>query len=176
MNMLKERYKMKAPTKLTTDDAIIGGIDYHRSQDWMSWIGQIVDENNDIDRVYTDLLLWQICNSTDKSVKSFKKNAQYYKDAYEQTFVNERQAPDGTEISTINADNLISQGKTWKALEDKYTVIHNACADLYRQLYQMEWHERKVSKPSIGKMRTMSDMSADEIKETKRLSSEAFGY
>ncbi|BCV03377.1 MAG: hypothetical protein CM15mV66_060 [uncultured marine virus] len=55
-------------------------------------------------------------------------------------------------------------------------VIHNACADLYEQLYQMEWHERKVSKPSIGKMRTISDMSPDEIKETKRLSSEAFGY
>ena len=90
----------KAPTKLTTDNATIASIHYHQSQDWASWIGSLVDENCEIDRVFSDLLLWQICNSTDKSIKSFKKKAQYYKDAYEQTFVNERQAPDGTEIST----------------------------------------------------------------------------
>ena len=166
----------KAPTKLTTDDATICSIHYHQSQDWASWIGTLVDENCEIDRVYTDLLLWQICNSTYKSIQSFKKNAKYYKDVYEQTFVNERQAPDGTEISTINADNLLAQGKTWNALEDKYTAIHKACSDLYKQLYQMEWNQRKVAKPSQGNMRTMSQMTPDEIAETKRLSKEAFGY
>ena len=166
----------KAPTKLTTDDATIGSIHYHQSQDWASWIGTLVDENCEIDRVYTDLLLWQICNSTYKSIQSFKKNAKYYKDVYEQTFLHERQAPDGTEISTINADNLLAQGKTWNALEDKYTAIHKACSDLYKQLYQMEWTQRKVAKPSQGKMRTMSQMTEEEIADTKRLSKEAFGY
>ncbi len=164
------------PKYLITDEANIQAITLVANQDWFQILGHLVDETSDVDVNYTQLLLWQIYNSSKQSVMSFSLNAQYYKDAYEQTFVNERQAPDGTEISTINADNLLSQGKTWKALEDKYTAIHNACAELYKQLYQMEWHQRKVAKPSQGKMRTMSQMTPDEIAEAKRLSKEAFGY
>lgn len=176
MNTLKERYKMKQPTKLNTNANIIDGIHYHNTQDWTQWVGSLVDESNDIDRVYTDLLLWQLCNSTHKSIQSFAKNAQYWKDQLESTFTDERQAPDGTEISTINHDNMVEQGKTWKALEDKYTAIHKACSNLYQQLYQMKWTERKIEKPSKGKMRTQSNMTPEEKAEKQRIVSEMMGF
>ena len=62
------------PKYLITDEANIQAITMVANQDWFEIIGHLVDETSDVDVNYTQLLLWQIYNSSKQSVLSFSFN------------------------------------------------------------------------------------------------------
>ena len=68
------------PKHLDTDEANIQAITMVANQDWFEIIGHLVDETSEVDVNYSQLLLWQMYNSSKQSVMSFSLNAQYYKD------------------------------------------------------------------------------------------------
>ena len=169
-------YQNKRLHILPTNEPEIDAIKVVGNQDWFQIIGCFVDETSKIDKNYSQIMLWQIWNSAENSVRSFQSNADYYKNIYENQILNQRVSPSGREIDEQNDDHLLKQGKTWRALSDKYKAISDAVVQLYEQLYDMHPKDRKMNKQSKGSVRTIKDMTPEEIEKTKQMSAQAFGY
>lgn len=161
---------------LPTNEPEIDALKVVGNQDWFQIIGCFVDETSKIDKNYSQIILWQIWNSAENSVRSFQSNADHYKKMYEDSFINQRASASGREIDEQNDDFMLKQGKTWKALCDKYKSISDAVVQLYEQLYDMHPKDRKITKQSKGTVRTIKDMTPKEIEQTKEMSAQAFGY
>ncbi len=164
------------PRHLETDEANIKGITMVANQDWYQILGHLVDETSDVDVNYSQLLLWQIYNSSKRSVFSFSFNAQYYKDKQMNSYQVDRESTSGQEIAETNANYMVLQGKTWNALTDKYKAINEASIKLYEMLYQQHPKDRKITKVSKGEMRTLADMTPQEVKRIKEVNDQMFGY
>lgn len=169
-------YENKRLHILPTNEPEIDAIKVVGNQDWFQIIGCFVDETSKIDKNYSQIMLWQIWNSAENSVRSFQSNADHYKTIYENSLINERASASGREIDEQNDDHLLKQGKTWRALADKYKAISDAVVQLYEQLYDMHPKDRKMNKQSKGSVRTIKDMTPEEIEKTKQMSAQAFGY
>ena len=164
------------PKHLETDEANIQAITMVANQDWFEIIGHLVDETSEVDVNYSQLLLWQMYNSSKQSVMSFSLNAQYYKDKQMNSYQVERESTSGQEIAETNANYMVLQGKTWNALAEKYKAINQATIRLYEQLYQQHPKDRKITKVSKGKMRTLSDMTPEEVQKIRQVNDQMFGY
>ncbi len=164
------------PKYLITDEANIQAITLVANQDWFQILGHLVDETSDVDVNYTQLLLWQIYNSSKQSVMSFSFNAQYYKDKQMNSYQVDRESTSGQEIAETNANHMVLQGKTWNALAEKYKAINDASIKLYEMLYQQHPKDRKITKASKGKMRTLADMTPEEVKRITEVNNQMFGY
>lgn len=164
------------PKHLETDEANIQAITMVANQDWFEIIGHLVDETSEVDVNYSQLLLWQMYNSSKQSVMSFSLNAQYYKDKQMNSYQVERESTSGQEIAETNANYMVLQGKTWNALAEKYKAINEATIRLYEQLYQQHPKDRKITKVSKGKMRTLSDMTPEEVQKIRQVNDQMFGY
>lgn len=164
------------PKHLETDEANIQAITMVANQDWFEIIGHLVDETSEVDVNYSQLLLWQMYNSSKQSVMSFSLNAQYYKDKQMNSYQVERESTSGQEIAETNANYMVLQGKTWNALAEKYKAINDATIRLYEQLYQQHPKDRKITKVSKGKMRTLSDMTPEEVQKIRQVNDQMFGY
>ena len=164
------------PKHLETDEANIQAITMVANQDWFEIIGHLVDETSEVDVNYSQLLLWQMYNSSKQSVMSFSLNAQYYKDKQMNSYQMERESTSGQEIAETNANYMVLQGKTWNALAEKYKAINEATIRLYEQLYQQHPKDRKITKVSKGKMRTLSDMTPEEVQKIRQVNDQMFGY
>ena len=164
------------PRHLNTDEANIQAITMVANQDWFEIIGHLVDETSEVDVNYSQLLLWQMYNSSKQSVMSFSLNAQYYKDKQMNSYQVERESTSGQEIAETNANYMVLQGKTWNALAEKYKAINDATIRLYEQLYQQHPKDRKITKVSKGKMRTLSDMTPEEVQKIRQVNDQMFGY
>ena len=164
------------PKYLETDEANIQAITMVANQDWFEIIGHLVDETSEVDVNYSQLLLWQMYNSSKQSVMSFSLNAQYYKDKQMNSYQMERESTSGQEIAETNANYMVLQGKTWNALAEKYKAINEATIRLYEQLYQQHPKDRKITKVSKGKMRTLSDMTPEEVQKIRQVNDQMFGY
>lgn len=164
------------PKHLDTDEANIQAITMVANQDWFEIIGHLVDETSEVDVNYSQLLLWQMYNSSKQSVMSFSLNAQYYKDKQMNSYQVERESTSGQEIAETNANYMVLQGKTWNALAEKYKAINQATIRLYEQLYQQHPKDRKITKVSKGKMRTLSDMTPEEVQKIRQVNDQMFGY
>lgn len=164
------------PKHLETDEANIQAITMVANQDWFEIIGHLVDETSEVDVNYTQLLLWQMYNSSKQSVMSFSLNAQYYKDKQMNSYQIERESTSGQEIAETNANYMVLQGKTWNALAEKFKAINEATIRLYEQLYQQHPKDRKITKVSKGKMRTLSDMTPEEVQKIRQVNDQMFGY
>ena len=164
------------PRHLNTDEANIQAITMVANQDWFEIIGHLVDETSEVDVNYSQLLLWQMYNSSKQSVMSFSLNAQYYKDKQMNSYQVERESTSGQEIAETNANYMVLQGKTWNALAEKYKAINEATIRLYEQLYQQHPKDRKITKVSKGKMRTLSDMTPEEVQKIRQVNDQMFGY
>ena len=164
------------PRHLNTDEANIQAITMVANQDWFEIIGHLVDETSEVDVNYTQLLLWQMYNSSKQSVMSFSLNAQYYKDKQMNSYQIERESTSGQEIAETNANYMVLQGKTWNALAEKFKAINEATIRLYEQLYQQHPKDRKITKVSKGKMRTLSDMTPEEVQKIRQVNDQMFGY
>jgi len=164
------------PKHLETDEANIQAITMVANQDWFEIIGHLVDETSEVDVNYSQLLLWQMYNSSKQSVMSFSLNAQYYKDKQMNSYQVERESTSGQEIAETNANYMVLQGKTWNALAEKFKAINEATIRLYEQLYQQHPKDRKITKVSKGKMRTLSDMTPEEVQKIRQVNDQMFGY
>lgn len=164
------------PKHLETDEANIQAITMVANQDWFEIIGHLVDETSEVDVNYSQLLLWQMYNSSKQSVMSFSLNAQYYKDKQMNSYQIERESTSGQEIAETNANYMVLQGKTWNALAEKFKAINEATIRLYEQLYQQHPKDRKITKVSKGKMRTLSDMTPEEVQKIRQVNDQMFGY
>ena len=164
------------PRHLNTDEANIQAITMVANQDWFEIIGHLVDETSEVDVNYSQLLLWQMYNSSKQSVMSFSLNAQYYKDKQMNSYQVERESTSGQEIAETNANYMVLQGKTWNALAEKFKAINEATIRLYKQLYQQHPKDRKITKVSKGKMRTLSDMTPEEVQKIRQVNDQMFGY
>ena len=164
------------PRHLNTDEANIQAITMVANQDWFEIIGHLVDETSEVDVNYSQLLLWQMYNSSKQSVMSFSLNAQYYKDKQMNSYQMERESTSGQEIAETNANYMVLQGKTWNALAEKFKAINEATIRLYEQLYQQHPKDRKITKVSKGKMRTLSDMTPEEVQKIRQVNDQMFGY
>lgn len=164
------------PKHLETDEANIQAITMVANQDWFEIIGNLVDETSEVDVNYSQLLLWQMYNSSKQSVMSFSLNAQYYKDKQMNSYQVERESTSGQEIAETNANYMVLQGKTWNALAEKFKAINEATIRLYEQLYQQHPKDRKITKVSKGKMRTLSDMTPEEVQKIRQVNDQMFGY
>lgn len=164
------------PKHLETDEANIQAITMVANQDWFEIIGNLVDETSEVDVNYSQLLLWQMYNSSKQSVMSFSLNAQYYKDKQMNSYQMERESTSGQEIAETNANYMVLQGKTWNALAEKFKAINEATIRLYEQLYQQHPKDRKITKVSKGKMRTLSDMTPEEVQKIRQVNDQMFGY
>lgn len=164
------------PKHLDTDDANIQAITMVANQDWFQIIGCMVDETSSVDVNYTQLILWQIWNSSRQSVSVFNRNKQWYKDKSKETFIDQRQSRSGQEIAEVNSDYMVLQGKTWNALYDKYKAINEASEKLYIQLFDMHPKDRKIVKKSQGKMRTLNDLTPEEVQRVNQMNDQMFGY
>lgn len=164
------------PRHLNTDEANIQAITMVANQDWFEIIGHLVDETSEVDVNYSQLLLWQMYNSSKQSVMSFSLNAQYYKDKQMNSYQVERESTSGQEIAETNANYMVLQGKTWNALAEKFKAINEATIRLYEQLYQQHPKDRKITKVSKGKMRTLSDMTPEEVQKIRQVNDQMFGY
>ena len=164
------------PRHLDTDEANIQAITMVANQDWYQILGHLVDETSEVDVNYSQLLLWQMYNSSKQSVMSFSLNAQYYKDKQMNSYQVERESTSGQEIAETNANYMVLQGKTWNALAEKYKAINDATIRLYEQLYQQHPKDRKITKVSKGKMRTLSDMTPEEVQKIRQVNDQMFGY
>jgi hypothetical protein len=164
------------PKHLETDEANIQAITMVANQDWFEIIGHLVDETSEVDVNYSQLLLWQMYNSSKQSVMSFSLNAQYYKDKQMNSYQVERESTSGQEIAETNANYMVLQGKTWNALAEKFKSINEATIRLYEQLYQQHPKDRKITKVSKGKMRTLSDMTPEEVQKIRQVNDQMFGY
>ena len=164
------------PKHLETDEANIQAITMVANQDWFEIIGHLVDETSEVDVNYSQLLLWQMYNSSKQSVMSFSLNAQYYKDKQMNSYQMDRESTSGQEIAETNANYMVLQGKTWNALAEKYKAINDATIRLYEQLYQQHPKDRKITKVSKGKMRTLSDMTPEEVQKIRQVNDQMFGY
>ena len=107
---------------------------------------------------------------------SFSLNAQYYKDKQMNSYQMERESTSGQEIAETNANYMVLQGKTWNALAEKFKAINEATIRLYEQLYQQHPKDRKITKVSKGKMRTLSDMTPEEVQKIRQVNDQMFGY
>lgn len=164
------------PKHLETDEANIQAITMVANQDWFEIIGHLVDETSEVDVNYSQLLLWQMYNSSKQSVMSFSFNAQYYKDKQMHSYQIERESTSGQEIAETNANYMVLQGKTWNALAEKFKAINEATIRLYEQLYQQHPKDRKITKVSKGKMRTLSDITPEEVQKIRQVNDQMFGY
>lgn len=164
------------PKHLETDEANIQAITMVANQDWFEIIGHLVDETSEVDVNYSQLLLWQMYNSSKQSVMSFSLNAQYYKDKQMNSYQMDRESTSGQEIAETNANYMVLQGKTWNALAEKFKAINEATIRLYEQLYQQHPKDRKITKVSKGKMRTLSDMTPEEVQKIRQVNDQMFGY
>lgn len=164
------------PKHLETDEANIQAITMVANQDWFEIIGNLVDETSEVDVNYSQLLLWQMYNSSKQSVMSFSLNAQYYKDKQMNSYQMDRESTSGQEIAETNANYMVLQGKTWNALAEKFKAINEATIRLYEQLYQQHPKDRKITKVSKGKMRTLSDMTPEEVQKIRQVNDQMFGY
>lgn len=164
------------PKHLETDEANIQAITMVANQDWFEIIGHLVDETSEVDVNYSQLLLWQMYNSSKQSVMSFSLNAQYYKDKQMNSYQMQRESTSGQEIAETNANYMVLQGKTWNALAEKFKAINEATIRLYEQLYQQHPKDRKITKVSKGKMRTLSDMTPEEVQKIRQVNDQMFGY
>ena len=164
------------PRHLNTDEANIQAITMVANQDWFEIIGNLVDETSEVDVNYSQLLLWQMYNSSKQSVMSFSLNAQYYKDKQMNSYQMQRESTSGQEIAETNANYMVLQGKTWNALAEKFKAINEATIRLYEQLYQQHPKDRKITKVPKGKMRTLSDMTPEEVQKIRQVNDQMFGY
>jgi hypothetical protein len=162
--------------RLNTSEDELQSITYMASQDWDAIAEQMVDTTSPIAVKYFDLLCWQICNSTFKSMDIYNSNANKFKNKWEESIRIQRQSTHGTEIAKNNFEDLELQGKTWKALHDLYKAKHQAFAKLYKTLYGIEFYQRKKKESSDGNVRTMKDMTPEEIKQITEISTKAFGW
>ena len=167
--------QIKKPRHLDTSPEDIQAIKQVANQDFFQVIGCFVDETSKIDRSYSQLLLWQIWSSAWKSTKTMEANADHYKKKYDDSNM-QGESETGQEIAEQNHNYLIEQGQTWRAMYDKYKAIEQAAAKLYEQIAEEHPSKRKIVKYSQGNVRTLKDMTPQEIADVKRVSTDAFGY
>ena len=156
------------PTIQTTAEDI-DAVNVMSSLDWYSHFKQMVDETSTVDIKYKNILFWQLCQTTFKSMKTFEAYATKSRDKLKMSIVDQREATSGQEIAQTNFDTLTAQAKTYCALHRQYQEMHTAVSKLYMDLYQEDFKQRKMPVKSKGQMRTMKDMTPQEIADIENV-------
>ena len=153
------------PIETSTDE--IDAINSMTGIDWYAHYKAEIDETSEIDVKYMNIYLWQICNSTKRSMDIFKGYYDTARTRLQDSIVNDRVATVGQEIAQTNFEKQISIAKTYDALYRKFEGMHTAARKLYLELYKEDYQKRKLPTKSQGKMRTMKDMTPAEIQAVK---------
>lgn len=148
---------------IQTSASDIDAINTMTSIDWYQHYKSQVDETSEVDIKYMGIYFWQLCSTTYKSMKTFERYSQGYRDKIRASIVDQREATTGQEIAQTNFDTLTEQAKTMDALYRKYEAMHLAVKKLYLELYKEDFTKRKLPQQSNGKMRTLKDMTPSEI-------------
>ena len=149
--------------RIETSASDIDAINTQSAIDWYELYKSQVDVTSEVDIKYMNIYLWQICNSTYKSMTTFQRYTQGYRDKIKLSIVDQREAETGQEIAQTNFDTLTEQAKTMDALARKYEAMHTAVKQLYLELYKEDFTKRKLPQQSKGKMRTLKDMTPSEV-------------
>jgi arylamine N-acetyltransferase len=149
--------------RIETSASDIDAINSQVGIDWYQLYKSQVDETSEVDIKYMNIYLWQICNSTYKSMTTFQKYTQGYRDKIKMSIVDQRESETGQEIAQTNFDTLTEQAKTMDALYRKYEAMHTAVKKLYLELYKEDFTKRKLPQKSKGQMRTLKDMTPSEV-------------
>ena len=153
------------PIETSTDE--IDAINSMTGIDWYAHYKAEIDETSEIDVKYMNIYLWQICNSTKRSMDIFNGYYDTARTRLQDSIVNERVATVGQEIAQTNFDKQVAIAKTYDALYRKFAGMHNAARKLYLELYKEDYQKRKLPTKSKGVMRTMKDMTPAEIQAVK---------
>jgi len=136
---------------------------------WYDHYKAEIDETSTIDVKYMNIYLWQICNSTFKSMTVFRGYYESAKNKLQDSIVNERVATVGQEIAQTNFDTQVATAKTYDALYRKFEAMHSGAKKLYLELYKEDFTKRKLPQRSNGNVRTIKDLTPKELADVKAL-------
>lgn len=155
------------PIETSTDE--IDAINTMTGINWYDHYKAEIDETSTIDVKYMNIYLWQICNSTFKSMTVFKGYYESAKNKLQDSIVNERVATVGQEIAQTNFDTQVATAKTYDALYRKFEAMNDGASKLYKELYQEDYTKRKMPVRSNGTNRTIKDLTPKELADVKTL-------
>lgn len=155
--------------RIETNATEIDAINAMTGVDWYSIYQAQVDQTSGIDTKYMNIYLWGICNSTFRSMETFRGYYEKAKNNLQDSIVNERVATTGQEIAQTNFESLVDLAKTYDALYRKFQAMNEAAAKLYLELYKEDYKKRKLPQRSNGSVRTLKDMTPKELADVQRL-------
>jgi len=155
------------PIETSTDE--IDAINTMTGINWYDHYKAEIDETSTIDVKYMNIYLWQICNSTFKSMTVFRGYYESAKNKLQDSIVNERVATVGQEIAQTNFDTQVATAKTYDALYRKFEAMHSGAKKLYLELYKEDFTKRKLPQRSNGNVRTIKDLTPKELADVKAL-------
>jgi len=154
---------------IETNESQIDAINSMTGINWYNMYSSQIDDTSEIDVKYMNIYLWQICNSTFKSMNVFRGYYETSKMKLQDSIVNERVATSGQEIAQTNFDTLVSQAKTYDALYRKFEAMHTGAKKLYMELYKEDFTKRKLPQKSNGTNRTIKDLTPKELADIQRI-------
>ncbi len=155
------------PIETSTDE--IDAINTMTGINWYDHYKTEIDETSTIDVKYMNIYLWQICNSTFKSMTVFRGYYETAKAKLQDSIVNDRVATVGQEIAQTNFDTQVATAKTYDALYRKFEAMHSGAKKLYLELYNEDFTKRKLPQRSNGNVRTIKDLTPKELADVKAL-------
>ena len=99
--------------RIETSTSDIDAINSQSAIDWYELYKSQVDVTSEVDIKYMNIYLWQICNSTFKSMTTFQRYTQGYRDKIKLSIVDQREATSGQEIAQTNFDTLIGTSQDY---------------------------------------------------------------
>ena len=155
--------------RIETNATEIDAVNAMTAVDWYSIYQAQVDQTSDIDKKYMNIYLWGICNSTFKSMETFRGYYEKAKSNLQDSIVMDRVATTGQEIAQTNFESQVDLANTYDALYRKFQAMNEAAAKLYLELYQEDYKKRKLPQRSNGSVRTLKDMTPKELADIQRI-------